>query len=188
MKDLGLLKYFLGIKVARSATGLSLCWRKFDLDIINECGAQTRSLECSTQSGEIPQEFACVSWDSPVSWKTKKQKIVSLFSTETTLTCELKWLKGVLACLGIDHTSAVQVYIDSQLALHLAYNHVFHERSKHIEIDCHFIRNAIQDGTIIASHVCTSSQLANIFTKSLDKQQFKTLMNKLNICDLHAPT
>ncbi|GAA0177800.1 hypothetical protein LIER_29751 [Lithospermum erythrorhizon] len=106
----------------------------------------------------------------------------------TSLTCELKWQKGLPVCLSIDHTSAVQVYSDSQSALHLAYNPVFHERSKRIEIDCHFIRDAIQDGTIVASHVSTSSQLADIVTKSLGKQQFETLMNKLDIFYFHAPT
>ena len=104
------------------------------------------------------------------------------------LICEVKWLKGLLACLGVVHASAVQVYSDSQSALHLAHNPVFHERTKHIEIDCHFIRDAIRDKTVVASHVSTSSQLADIFTKPLGKQQFETLIRKLGICDLHAPT
>ncbi|GAA0146373.1 hypothetical protein LIER_06349 [Lithospermum erythrorhizon] len=101
----------------------------------------------------------------------------------TALICELKWLKELQACLDIDHTSVVQVYSDSQPTLHLTYNPVYHERSKHIEIDCHFI----QDGIIVTSHVSTSSQLADIFTKSLEKPQFEILMKKLNICNFHPP-
>ncbi|GAA0162877.1 transmembrane signal receptor [Lithospermum erythrorhizon] len=131
---------------------------------------------------------------SPISWKTKKQKTVSLSSSEAeyhsliALTYELKWLKGLLMGLGVSSIDVVPVYCDSQSALHLAHNPVFHERSKHIEVDCHFVRDTIQDGTIVASHVSTTSQLADFFTKPLGKQRFNFLLCKLGICDIHAPT
>ena len=131
---------------------------------------------------------------SLVSWKTKKQPIVSRSSAEAeyrslaAVICELKWLRGLLSCLGVMQEGPMQVYCDNQSALHLAHNLVFHERSKHIEVDLHFIRDTIVDGTIIASHVSTTSQLADIFTKPLGKQQFDPIVCKLGICDLHAPT
>ena len=82
----------------------------------------------------------------------------------------------------------MQVYCDSQSALHLAHNPVFHERSKYIEVDLHFIRDVILDGTVVATHVGTASQLADILTKPLGKLQFDHLLRKLGICDLHVPT
>ena len=73
----------------------------------------------------------------------------------TTITCELKWLKGLLSTLGVMHSGLVLLHCDSQAALHIAASPVFHERTKHIEVDCHFVRDAIQNGEIQAKYVHT---------------------------------
>lgn len=104
------------------------------------------------------------------------------------ITCELKWLKQLLGELGVSHEKGMRLYCDSQSALHIAQNPVFHERTKHIEADCHFVRDAITDGLIVPSYVSTKVHLADIFTKALGKQQFEFLLRKLGIRDLHAPT
>lgn len=61
-------------------------------------------------------------------------------------------------------------------------------RTKHITVDCHFIRDAIQEGLLAPSYVPTTVQLVDIFTKALGKKQFDFLLSKLGIYDLHAPT
>ena len=120
---------------------------------------------------------------SPISWKTKRQPTVSTSSAEAeycsmaVVTCELKWFKGLLLSLG-----------DSQSALHIAKNSVFHERTKHIEVGCHFVQDAIVEGLISPSYVPATSQLADIFTKALGKSQFDYFLSKLGIFDTHAPT
>ena len=87
-----------------------------------------------------------------------------------TTTCELKWLKVLLLCLGVAHPQLMKLYCDRRAALHIAANLVFHERTKHIEVDCHFLRDELLKGNIITSYVPTHDQLADIFTKALEKK------------------
>ena len=65
-----------------------------------------------------------------------------------TITCELKWLKSLLYCLGISHLQPIQLYCDSQVALYIVANLVVHERTKHFKMDCHLVWDEILNGTI----------------------------------------
>ena len=63
-------------------------------------------------------------------------------------TSELLWLRWLLTDLGVSTSSATPLYCDNQSAIHIAHNDVFHERTKHIKIDCHFIRYHLVHGAL----------------------------------------
>jgi len=132
--------------------------------------------------------------ESPISWKTKKQAIVSRSSTEAehrsmvVATSELVRLRSLLASLGVFLHQPMQLFCDSQAALHIAKNPVFHERMKHIELDCHFVREKVVAGILTLSHVETKDQPVYIFTKALGKRKFQYLQSKLGLTSLSAPT
>ncbi|KAG7599415.1 Reverse transcriptase RNA-dependent DNA polymerase [Arabidopsis suecica] len=106
-----------------------------------------------------------------VTWRSKKQKVVSLSSAEAEyramrkLTTELMWLKALLKDFGIDTPQPITMHCDNQAAIHIATNSVFHERTKHIEVDCHKVREQIQLGVILPHYTESEEQLADIFTK-----------------------
>jgi len=116
-------------------------------------------------------------------WCAKKQHIVSHSSTEVkyramdNTTVELTWLTFILKDLYILMTSPPTLYCDNLSALHITINPVFHARSKHIELDYHFVRERVFLGQLIIKHISTNKKVADLFTKPMSKrpsQVFKT--------------
>lgn len=102
--------------------------------------------------------------------------------------CEFSWLRHLLKDLSLSYLGAATLGCDNQAALHKAANPVFHDRTRHIEIDYHFIRDKVQDGSVVTKYVSSSHQLADMFTKALGKDAFSTMLRKLGVLDIHSPT
>ena len=128
-----------------------------------------------------------------ISWKSKKKSVIARSSVEAEyramalVTCELIWLEQLLRELKFEDDTQMMLICDKQAALHIAFNPVFHERTKYIEVDYHFIREKIESRNITTRFANSSDQLADIFTKSLRGPRIGYIYNKLGAYDLYAP-
>ncbi|WZY94101.1 hypothetical protein YC2023_066430 [Brassica napus] len=125
-----------------------------------------------------------------VTWKSKKQKVVSCSSAEAEyramlkLTNELVWIKGILKHLEIEQATPMTMHCDNQAAIHIATNSVFHERTKHIEVDCHKVRQMIVLGVILLCYTRSEDQLADVFTKAARQKTMESIHIRLGFLDL----
>ncbi|KAL0641511.1 hypothetical protein Bca4012_102648 [Brassica carinata] len=125
-----------------------------------------------------------------VTWKSKKQKVISCSSAEAEyramlkLTNELVWIKGILKHLEIEQSTPMTMHCDNQAAIHIASNSVFHERTKHIEVDCHKVRQMIILGVILPCYTRSEDQLADVFTKAARLKTMESILSRLGLIDL----
>ncbi|CAM8988176.1 unnamed protein product [Rhodiola kirilowii] len=121
-----------------------------------------------------------------IAWSAKKQTTVSRSSTESEYkavadtTAEIIWIEGLLKELNIQYNSPV-LWCDNIGATYLSTNPVFHARTKHIEIDYHFVRERVARKLLHIRFISSKHQLADIFTKPLPQPQFKECIRNLNL-------
>lgn len=133
-------------------------------------------------------------WGNLVTWRSKKQGVVARSSAEAEFRamaqgiCEGLWIHRVLEELKMKIELPLKLYSDSKAAISIAHNPVQHDRTKHIEIDRHFIKEKLDAGIICLPFVTSSQQTADILTKSLARPTFEHLIGKLGMIDIYAPT
>ena len=125
--------------------------------------------------------------DNLVSWSAKCQPTMSRSSAEAeykgvaNVVAEAFCLRNLLLEMGIPLTQATVVYCDNVSAVYLSTNPVQHQRTKHIEIDIHFVREKVRMGEVRVFHIPSTLQYADIFTKGLPTSLFTSFRSSLGV-------
>lgn len=128
-----------------------------------------------------------------VSWSAKKQPTVARSSAESeyrslaNATADLGWFCCLLRELGVVISSPPLILCDNQSAIQMSRNTISNFRSRHIDIDYHFIRELVARGALSVTYVPSSDQLADVFTKPLSKDRLRVISDKLGVCPLRPP-
>jgi hypothetical protein len=127
------------------------------------------------------------------SWQSRKQSSVALNTTEVediaacSASCEAIWLQKLLTGLFDLEMEATVILCDNQSCIKMTENYVFHDKSKHIEIRYHYIRDMVQRRAIKLQYVGTDEQVADVLTKPLSRVKFKHFRNKLGVVRKDLP-
>nr|GEV68848.1 ribonuclease H-like domain-containing protein [Tanacetum cinerariifolium] len=211
IKDLGKLKYFLRIKVVDNDKGIFLNQRKYVLDLISEYGmlackpAKLPLMSKLVLSNEPSENESLL--DNITDYQKLMGKLIYLTNTRldisyavhyrsqfmhSSLSSHLKTafkiLRYLKSCpsLGIHIArTSVTLHYDNNSAIKIAANLVFHERTKHLEIDLHFVRENILKGVVKTIKVDSANQIADILTKGLDTVQHLELVKRLGLVDVY---
>ncbi|KAH9725617.1 retrovirus-related pol polyprotein from transposon RE1 [Citrus sinensis] len=186
LKDLGEFNYFLGLEVTPSVEA--------DLGLqFYASGSLTLSAFSNADWGSDLDDRKSVGGyciylgNNLISWSSKKQPIVSRSTAESEYRAlalavsETLWITYLLQELKVTLLQTPVIYCDNKSAEALASNPKYHSRTKHIELDLHFIRDHIAQKELHISHVPSYDQVADIFTKPLAFDQFNYLRSKLNV-------
>ena len=128
--------------------------------------------------------------DSPVSWQSLKQKVVATSSCKAeyiavaTAACQGVWLARLFGELLNQEAAPVRLFIDNKSAISLCKNPVLHDRSKHIDLRYHYIRDCVEKGSVAVEFIGTIQQKADILTKPLGRVRFQELREKVGIVDI----
>ena len=121
-----------------------------------------------------------------VNWKTTVQYIVALSSTEAEFIAATRavkgsiWLRSLLNELLLKQ-KAVQIFCDNHSAIQLIKNQVYHERTKHIDVTLHFIRDEVAKGSIVVTKIYTNGNPADMLTKVIPTGKFKFCLNRIGV-------
>lgn len=127
-----------------------------------------------------------------MTWRSKKQSVVARSSAEAKFrsmahgVCEALWLK-MLTEVGFLIQGPITLFYDNKAAINNTHDLVQHDKTKHVEVDQHFIKDHINKESICIPYIQTEAQLVHIITKVLSGAPFTSLVGKLRMCNIYSP-
>ena len=131
-------------------------------------------------------------WGNLVTWRGEKQSVVARSSAEAEYRamahgiCEAIWIKQLLEELKISYEFPMQLYCDNKATICIAHNPVRHDRTKHVEVDRHFIIEKLEKGVISIKYIPIDQQVVDILIKGLTGLAFNFLTSKLGLIDIYG--
>uniref|UniRef100_A0A2N9G8X2 Reverse transcriptase Ty1/copia-type domain-containing protein n=1 Tax=Fagus sylvatica TaxID=28930 RepID=A0A2N9G8X2_FAGSY len=198
MKDLGHLSYFLGLEMNARLTPLDgtplsdatlyhqLVGSLVYLTVTRPDIAYTVHLVSQFLSAPHSTHYAAV---IHILRYIKGTMFHGLhFSTHSTLNlCACSDANWLLEDMGLTHSSPTVIHCDNRSAIQIVHNDIFHERTKHVEIDCHLVRHHLSAGILHLFLVSSSNQTIDIFTKTFPSGRFHDLVSKLKMASVRPP-
>ena len=102
--------------------------------------------------------------------------------------CELLWLRRLLTKIGFAPNSEMNLFCDNKAAIDISHNPIQHDRTKHVEVDQHFIKQNLEEKIIRFPFVKSEDPLADVLTKAVSSKNLYISLDKLGIRDIYAPT
>jgi Reverse transcriptase (RNA-dependent DNA polymerase) len=127
-----------------------------------------------------------------VSWRSKKQNMMARSTAEAEYRAmahgvsEWLWLRRLLLELGLFEDKPIMMYCDNKTAINIANNPVQHDKTKHVEIDRHFIKDKLDEGIVCMPFVRTKEKIADVFTKGLSITDFSNVIDKMSMINIYA--
>ncbi|MCO5558217.1 hypothetical protein L7F22_011796 [Adiantum nelumboides] len=153
----------------------------------NETGCKVQTLRTDRGGEYMSGAFKDFLGNACISWLSKKQPTVATSTCEAeyraafTATVDCVWIRRLLADLCECQQASTTIFTDSQSAMAVARNPVFHARTKHIEVHYHYVRERLHAGEITLTYCPTQDNIADLFTKALSREKFEAFRKALGL-------
>ena len=173
------------IEYLKKTTNYEIRYEKTDWKMV----AYVDASHGATEDGKGITGFVLILSNGPISWSSKKQRLTTLSSAEaeyvalSDVTQEIIWIRNFLEELKHPLEAATVVYEDNQAAIALAHNTIINQRTKHIAIKYHFVRDHVSGKIIKLEYINTGSNLADGFTKNIGQKKLSMFCSKMGLVD-----